>query len=194
MPIISLKTGTKSRSLLVGNPYFQPSSYESIATVTAAGGETSLSFNSIPGTYASLQLRAIVRRNDAGSTIATDTLRFNSDTGGNYINHRLQGDGSATAAASSGTGATEIVCSRGAGAAATSGIFGASIIDIHDYASTTKNKVIRSFTGFDINGAGGFIYLYSGAWFNTAAITSITIYANGNTIAAGETYALYGIK
>jgi hypothetical protein len=54
MPIISLKTGTKSRSLLVGNPYFVPSSYESIATVTAAGGETSLNFTSIPGTYVAL--------------------------------------------------------------------------------------------------------------------------------------------
>lgn len=169
-------------------------SFESIAKVTAAGGETSLTFSSIPSTYQHLQIRGITRRADAGSTIATDGLRFNSDTGANYINHRLQGDGASTAAASSGVGSTEIVCSRGAGATATSGIFGASIIDIHDYASTSKNKVIKSFTGFDINGAGGFIYLYSGAWFNTGAINSITIWPNGNTIAAGTTYALYGIK
>jgi len=169
------------------------SSYESIATVTASGGETSLTFSSIPSTYKHLQIRGITRRADSGSVIATDNLRFNGDTGINYFYHRLQGDGT-TATAGSGGGATsDIVFSRGAGATATAGIFGSVVADIHDYASTTKNKTVRSFTGFDLNGSGN-VYLLSGAWFNTAAITSITIYPNGNTIAAGTTYALYGIK
>lgn len=168
-------------------------SYESIATVTAAGGETSITFSSIPSTYKHLQIRGITRRADAGTVIATDTLRFNADTGANYSTHRLSGDGS-TATAGGNGGATEIVFSRGTGATATSGMFGAVVADIHDYASTTKNKTVRSFTGFDINASGGNVYLYSGAWFNTAAITSITIYPNGNTIAAGTTYSLYGIK
>jgi hypothetical protein len=169
------------------------SSYESIQTVTATGGETSLSFNSIPGTYSSLQIRGITRRADASTVIATDTLRFNSDTGANYSTHRLSGDGS-TATAGGNGGATEIVFSRGTGATATAGMFGAVVADIIDYASTTKNKTVRSFTGFDINASGGNVYLLSGAWFNTSAITTITIFANGNTIAAGTTYSLYGIK
>ena len=179
-------------SAITGN--LVTSSYESIATVTASGGETSLSFTSIPGTYASLQIRGITRRADSGSVIATDNLRFNGDTGTNYFYHRLQGDG-ATATAGSGGGATsDIVFSRGTGATATAGMFGAVVADILDYASSTKNKTVKSFTGFDINASGGNVYLLSGAWFNTAAITSITIYPNGNTIAAGTTYALYGIK
>jgi hypothetical protein len=168
------------------------SSYESIATVTASGGETSLTFSSIPSTYKHLQIRGITRRADAGSVIATDNLRFNGDTGTNYFYHRLQSDG-ATATAGSGGATSDIVFSRGAGATAAAGIFGSVVADIHDYTSTTKNKTTRSFTGFDLNGSGN-IYLYSGLWLNTAAITSITIYPNGNTIAAGTTYSLYGIK
>jgi len=176
-----------------GAPPIPPSSFESIATVTASGGETSLSFTSIASTYKSLQIRGLSRRADSGTTISTDALRFNSDTAANYTTHRLSGDG-ATATAGGNGGATEIVFSRGAGATATAGIFGAVIADIIDYASTTKYKTVRSLTGFDINASGSNIYLYSGAWLSTSAITSITIYANGNTIAAGETYALYGIK
>ena len=168
-------------------------SFESIATLTASGGETSLTFSSIPSTYKHLQLRGITRRADAGSTIATDNLQFNGDTGTNYIYHNLTGNGTTATATSGGVGTSNIVFSRGAGATATAGIFGAVIADIHDYTSTTKNKTTRSFTGFDLNGSGN-IYLYSGLWLNTAAITSITIYPNGNTIAAGTTYSLYGIK
>ena len=34
MPITSFKSGTKSRSMLVGNTYYEPGSYYSIATTT----------------------------------------------------------------------------------------------------------------------------------------------------------------
>lgn len=176
-----------------GNSAYDPGATWLIARVTATGGETSLTFSSIPQTYKSLQIRGITRRADAGSTIATDNLRFNGDTGTNYTYHSLTGNGTTASATWAGGATSDIVFSRGAGATATAGIFGSVIADIHDYASTTKNKTTRSFTGFDLNGSGN-IYLYSGLWLNTAAITSITIYPNGNTIAAGTTYALYGMK
>lgn len=183
----------KSRSLLAGNAGFDPAATFLIARVTATGGETSLSFTGIPQTYSSLQIRGISRRADAGTVISTDTLRFNGDAAANYTTHNLIGNGTSVTASGNG-GATEIVFSRGAGATATAGIYGAAIADIHDYASTTKNKTVRSFTGFNLNASGSNIYLYSGVWLSTSAITSITIYPNGNTIAAGTTFALYGMK
>jgi hypothetical protein len=69
------------------------------------------------------------------------------------------------------------------------------IIDIHDYASTTKNKTVRSFFGHDRNGAGS-VYLYSGLWMNTGAITSLSLgQANfSGTFDTGTVASLYGIK
>jgi hypothetical protein len=171
-------------------------SYESIASATPTAGSTSVTFTSIPSTYASLQIRCISRRNDAGSAIGTDLIQFNSDTGANYVWHTLNGDGS-TVLATGTTGASGIIFSRSTGASDTANVFGVAIADVHDYASSTKNKTVRSFTGRDHNNAGssaGAVYLYSGLWLNTNAVTSITIWFNGNTIATGSTFSLYGIK
>lgn len=170
--------------------------FESIATSTPSAGATELTFSSIPGTFQHLQIRCISRRNDAGSSIGTDLIRFNSDTGTNYTWHRLWGDGS-TVTADGTTGASGIQFCRSTGATDTANIYGVAIADILDYASTTKNKTVRSITGRDHNNAGataGAIYLTSGVWLNTNAVTSITIWFNGNTIASGSTFALYGIR
>ena len=185
MPIISLKTGTKSRSLLVGNPYFVPSSYESIASVTSTAAST-ITFTSIGSTYSSLQIRCAVVQS-SGNPLR---IRVNSDTGNNYAFHYLNGAGA------SGVGA--------GGTATTSGIqiqsvYGGSstyatvlIIDLIDYASTSKYKTIRLLNGWDANGSG-VVELVSGLWQSTSALTSITIDAVGAGTFTGTT-ALYGIK
>jgi hypothetical protein len=76
--------------------------------------------------------------------------------------------------------------------------FSVSIIDILDYANISKNKTNRVLTGIDKNGSGS-IQLTSGAWFNTAAITSITITPQSNTTPTNtleqySSFALYGVK
>jgi hypothetical protein len=172
-------------------------SFESIATITASGGETSLSFTSIPGTYASLQIRGIMRRADASSNLGRVYLQFNSDTGANYAGHQLRGTDAGTVSASGSASASNFFAFRGAGALDASNTFGVGIADIHDYASTTKYKTTRSFTGLDNNGRSSGtseIYLYSGLWQSTSAITRIDLVFNGDTAAAGTTFALYGIK
>ena len=66
MAVISLKNKLKSGSLLVGNEYYNPTEFESIATVTVgSGGSSTISFTSIPGTYKHLQVRGIGRTNRA---------------------------------------------------------------------------------------------------------------------------------
>jgi hypothetical protein len=69
----------------------------------------------------------------------------------------------------------------------------AGIIDIHDYASTTKNKTTRMFGGIDKNGSGE-VSLFSGLWRNTSAITSINIYMSSGNWTTDSTFSLYGIK
>ena len=104
------------------------SSYESIATFSATGSETTFTFTSIPNTYQHLQLRAIFQRN--GGTQLDVGIRFNSDTGSNYSQHYLSGDGS-TASASGAASSSYVSIGVGPGTS-TSNMFGVSIIDIHD--------------------------------------------------------------
>ena len=97
----------KSDSFLAGNPTYDPSTMDPIAYVTAAGGETTLTFSSIPQTYASLQIRGIAKNQSTSSTtgIALLSMQLNNDTATNYATHGLNGDGStATGFAIANTG------------------------------------------------------------------------------------------
>ena len=164
--------------------------YESIATVTASGGESSLTFSSIASTYTHLQIRYL-SRNQGASGDDPLNIQFNSDfTNSNYKTHRLHGDGSSASsdAYSYPIGAT----TNGNGNANT--YFAGGVVDILDYANTNKNKTIRSLSGWDGNGSGQ-VYLISELWINTAAISTIKLSLfSGGTFGANSTFALYGVK
>jgi hypothetical protein len=141
-----------------------------------------------------LQLRCIAKDSyTASDGVQTLGVRFNSDTGSNYAAHRLRGNGTSASAAGSASvtvmDSSPIINVYGNLA----NYYGVAVIDIIDYASTTKYKTLRSFTGADINGTGQ-VALSSGLWMNTAAITSISITQWIQDCAAGSTFALYGIK
>lgn len=168
-------------------------SYESIASATGTGSSGTITFSSIPSTYTSLQIRGIIRT-DSGTGVGA-SIRLNGDTSSNYASHQLYGDGT-TAAAGGAASATSITNGGGVGFGSTTAanIVGAFIIDIHDYASTTRNKTTRVFTGRDDN-ATGFIRVGSGLWMNTAAVTSISlITSNSSNFTTQAQFALYGIK
>ena len=173
------------------------SSFESIATVTAAGGETSISFTSIPSTYKHLQIRGLAKDTTNNSDDAGYSIRFNSDTGSNYAMHRLRADGT-NIVAGGNANQSSMSLSYGAVASASgvANMFGVSIVDIHDYASTTKNKTMRAFSGSNINSTGTTtgIALDSGLWMNKNAITSNTLLPDLTAFAAGTDFSLYGIK
>lgn len=121
-------------------------------------------------------------------------VRLNGGTGTSGAHHQLYGDGAAATAA--GTANTQDLLTFMAmttAGTANSNLFAAGIIDIVDYASTTKNKTIRTLGGFDANGAGR-IYLSSGLYALTTAVSSLTFYFDGDDLRAGSTFALYGIK
>lgn len=165
-------------------------SFESIASVTPTSG-SSITFNSIPSTYSHLQIRLIVR--DGTNTNSQYYLTFNGGASASYASHVLRGNGTSAFAAGFATNTEMRFAAQTT--ATTANIFGASIIDVIDYASTTKNKTVRSFNGYDNNTSDGWIYLVSSVWLSTSAVTSITITnANGSTLASGSTFALYGIK
>jgi hypothetical protein len=168
--------------------------FESIASVTASGGETSLNFTSIPSTYAALQVRGIARLSAGGSTLfVSSSMYFNDSTTTNIGYHQLYGDGTTvTASGFTGTNGEIVLYRNTAGSGIAANIFGVTLLDIQDYASTSRNKTIRFFNGGDSNG-GGYSFLGSAVWQSTSAVTKISI-QNGNGYAAGTTFALYGIK
>ena len=166
-----------------------PSSFESIASSTLGSAGASISFSSIPSTYKSLQLRCTLYYANTGTNGAR--LRLNSDTGANYATHILFGDGATvTAAGTSSTNQIDIGTTNGNDKSSIRSVF---IIDIHDYASTTKNKTVRTFSGVDMNGSG-YVYLTSGLWINTAAVNSVLLRPDGGSFDTGSSVALYGVK
>ena len=177
--------------------HLSTNSFESIQTVTVgSGGQSSISFTSIPQTYKHLQIRSIARTANAAKS-EDIVAQFNSDTGANYVQHLLVGNGS-TAASYSATGQNYIKgVTYGTGTTASANIFGAGVLDILDYTNTNKNSTIRSLAAMDLNEASTFAQMqyWSGLWLNTAAITSITMKcASGANISEYSSFALYGVK
>jgi hypothetical protein len=169
--------------------------YESIATFTNSSSQATITFSSIPSTYTHLQLRVISRSDRAASQ---DGLRIqiNGDSNSsNYVNyHVLYGDGSSAAAAAVTSGVTPYnSIGTMSAASATSGMFGATVVDILDYKNTNKYKTTRALYGTDQNGSGQ-VGLVSSLWMSTSAINQIVISQNNGNTVQYSSFALYGIK
>jgi hypothetical protein len=176
-----------SNSVVVAS--VDPSAYFPIATTTLAAAAANVTFSSIPQTYKHLQIRMSVACT-ASYYDADVAVRFNGNAT-NYYNSRMYATiGSVTGDKSA---ALQGLVARAGGAA---NIFGPAVVDILDYTSTNKNKTFKSLYGQSV-GSSGYWMFNGGGWFDTAAITSITI-AEANfsiaNLAPNSTFTLYGIK
>jgi hypothetical protein len=168
-------------------------SYELIESAVLTSTQNSITFSNL-GTYSStykhLQIRMTARK--SGGTGTSGVLaRFNGNSSAIYDNHFLVGVNS-TVSSSSLLNIAGFNVSNLPSAGTTANVFSASVLDILDFSSSTKNKVIRSLVGnlgFDSR-----ISLFSGSWRNQAAITSIELLADDNLLVAGSRFSLYGIK
>ena len=196
MPIFGIIASSISGSKIATN------SYESIATVTVgAGGSSTVDFTSIPSTYSHLQIRWIARGASSGSDQGSLAIRVGNgsvDTGSNYARHALEGNG-ASASAGASTSQTYATIANIPRNSYDSGMFGAGVIEILDYANGNKYKTFRVLGGNDTNNTGtekGIVSLYSGLWMSTSAIDTIKLSVSGFTqsLAQYSHFALYGIK
>jgi hypothetical protein len=182
-----MSTVTRYTDMLAGNTTWNPwepaGAYDALATVTVpSGGVTTITFAGIPTGYKHLQVRVLGKT----STSSYGDLRFNGDTTtSNYRYHVIYGNG-ASALATTGASAAYFPADM-------STQFGGSILDILDYANTSKNKTTRSLSGWDNNGSGN-ISLSSNLWMSTAAINQITITAAVGTFTEFSQFTLYGVK
>ena len=165
--------------------------YDSIATSTLTTSTADITFSSIPSTYTHLQIRFIAKSTNSATAADNLAFRFNSDTGGNYTRHYLDGSGT-SATAGPNTGVTQVYATC-AQTSSTPDAFGVGVLDILDYTNTNKYTTTRALSGADFNASGGAIQFTSGLWLNTAAITTINIRALSGNLTQYSQFALYGI-
>ena len=162
-------------------------SYDALASTTLSSTASTVTFSGIPTGYKHLQIRYSLTAAGAADT----TIRFNGDAGSNYSSHLLRGNASAgLAQAYSYTSQSSAFVQFNIGYNTS-----VAVIDILDYQNINKNKTIRSIAGWD-NGtsSNGEMDLWSGAWYNTGAITSLVLTAATTTFSVNSTFALYGVK
>jgi hypothetical protein len=155
--------------------------YVALANITLGSSASQVTFSSIPATFRDLIL--VAEGTLTGSSVGVG-LRYNSDAGSNYQSVIISGSG--TAAGAAGNAGTNI---------ADVAFFGDTskmnfITQIMDYSATDKHKTLLSRS----NQGGTFVLLYTSRWANTAAITSVGVFALTNAFASGTTLSLYGIR
>ena len=159
--------------------------YEAIATTTASGSASFVTFSSIASTWTDLVLVS-----SSQTTSGSDTLiqmQFNSDTGSNYSRTFLYGTGS-TAGSGRTSNATEL--SIGVIPASSSSNWATTKTSIQNYSNSTTYKT--AITRNDYTGDAA--YAGVGLWRSTSAITSIKVIASAGNFSSGSTFTLYGIK
>lgn len=166
--------------------------YDLLETQVLTSNASSVTFTGL-GSYSDykhLQIRA------AWSAYSNSGMRIqlNSDTGTNYAHHQLWGQ--------SGSVSTQAFTSRSywniseqvQGTTWDNNVFSPMVCDVLDFSNTSKNTTARFLTGDNPSVIGApHITLSSGAWLNTAAVTSIQLFANSN-LSAKSRFSLYGVK
>jgi hypothetical protein len=177
--------------MLAGNAtIIVPPSYELISTAYGTGSSGTITFSSIPSTYKHLQIRYAAATTAGGDP--TLYMRVNGDTGNSYAYHRLFATG-ASVLSNKGTIISYMDFDMNLADPTYTDVYAPAVIDILDYASTSKNKTVRAFTGLNRSGYTR-VALSSGAFFNTAAVTSVSLFSFSAMLTTGSRFSLYGIK
>lgn len=192
----SIATGTKSSKLWDGESF--PGYYECIASVVVDSNDiNAIAFSNIPQTYTHLELRYVSRAPSSNNTngVFVNRFLFNGVETSVYDYQVMKGVGNGTTAASGEANKTNgPIIGLHAGNGIGSGYFGCGVIEILDYASSTKNKVTRSLTGCEVSGTLSEVAIYGGHFRSTNPITGIEIRGDGSGYGRHSHFALYGIK
>ncbi len=158
-----------------------PSTYTPLANLTLSASAASVTFSSISQAYHDLVL---VVTPIASAAAAGMQMQFNNDTSANYNYVTMQGNPTASSAASNDT-----VIRVSDGGYVNNSATNSYLISVQDYSATDKHKstLMRGNNSVDTLSAG------AGRWASTAAITAIKLFIPTTTFAAGSTFALYGI-
>ena len=200
MGVVKLSTAgivnyEKYSNLRAGIPVPATGSFDLLETQVLASAAASVTFSSL-GDYAAeyqhLQLRMAVRSTRSDANNDQINLELNGVTGANYSRHELTGDGSSltSSAATTASGSAMMRFREIETAQGTANVFNAIVCDILDPFNSSKNTTIRALNG---TASRSRIMLISGAWYNTASLTQITLRPIAS-IAQNSRISLYGLK
>ena len=158
------------------------STYEKIATTTLGSGQATVTFSSISSAYTDLVVVFVGNL----SAAATCFLRYNNDSGSNYSQTDMVGNGT-SAVSQRRTNATGF---RLYDVVAGSNPINNLIFNVQNYSNTTTNKTTL-LRGSD---SGGEVGAGVSLWRNTAAINRLDFVTGAGTWSTGSTFTLYGIK
>lgn len=167
------------------------STYTPIANYTSSGSAASYTFSSISGSYTDLILVMNFGINRNGAAFSCQVGNGSVDTGTNYSNTQLYGDGtSAASTRSSSTSSWSLTTWVGYSTT----ISNNAILQFQNYSNTTTYKTMLART----NNAAGSAYPGTSAnvnlWRSTSAINTIKLLCGGTDyFLDGSTFTLYGI-
>jgi hypothetical protein len=153
----------------------------------------SVTFSNIPQSgYTDLKVVASVRVS-LSSNLEGIRVRFNSDSGYNYADRGLYGNGASAASIYNAIGDdTSFTWVYVNADASTANTYGNLEMYVPNY--TLSNKKSVSFDSVTENNATtAHAWLSAGLWNQTSAISSITFAARSGTILANSTFSLYGL-
>jgi hypothetical protein len=140
----------------------------------------SVTFSSIPGGYKDLVL-VVGGNNTANDTRATK-IQLNSDSGSNYSQVFMTGNGSSSSAFATTTTYFE------GGSTGPNGRL--DTLQFMDFSATDKHKsIIGRYSAASVN-----VGAFAARWANTSAINSIYLFPSSGQFATGSTFRLLGVN
>ena len=162
-----------------------------IQTTVLSSPTSSVTFSGL-GAYAADYKHLQIRMSTGNVYVTTleTQLRFNGDSNNNYSYHKMvsYGDGSVYSGAYNNQ--NKIVVNAMPN---TTSQLAIAVVDILDFSNTSKNTTLRTFYGQQFN-SNREVNLGSGAWYNTAAVTSVTLLNTGYSFVTGSRFSIYGIR
>lgn len=169
--------------------------YEHVASITGTGSTGTIEFTSIPSTYTDLVLVSNCYSTDPyhGALVSFIQVGNGSvDTGSNYSNTFLTGNGS-SASSSRYSSDTRLIGMYASTAQSGNAGRSSCIMNFMNYSNTTTYKTVL--WRENINGDGAGVYAQVGLWRSTSAINRIKIVLNiGESFDSSTVFSIYGIK
>lgn len=164
-----------------------------ISRQVASGSPSSITFSSIPATYANLRL-VITARGDTAALQTSIAVQFNGDTGNNYgHDYLLDAGGSVSGGSASSTGSAFIANLTAANSAANVPAIAECLIPAYANTAFCKEVQTRSFclNHAAVTGQRQIVYT-ANIWNSTAAINAIKLLAAAGNFVNGSIFELWG--
>jgi len=166
-----------------------PNTYVALDKVTVGTAVASVTFSGISSAYTDL---VVVFNGGTTSSGPTMGMTVNGDSGANYSDTALDGDGS-TAISTRHSNGNSFQITNNIGIAGTLGAQ-TTLIHLQNYSNATTYKTVLFRTNNATSTGYPGVTAAVGLWRNTAAITSISLTTASTTFLSGSTFSLYGIK